>query len=121
MVEKRKATRSRTLLGGVIAFNNRASTMDCQVRNFSAGGAKVIFTNTAVVPDQFDLQIARKERSFRARMVWRAPNEAGVAFLNEYNNDVPVPLELARQLRECEAEKAALRKRVAQLSESNGI
>jgi len=122
MVEKRKATRSRTLLGGVIAFNNRASTMDCQVRNFSAGGAKVIFTNTAVVPDQFDLQIARKERSFRARMVWRAPNEAGVAFLNEYNNnDVPVPLELARQLRECEAEKAALRKRVAQLSEGNGI
>src|SRR5262245_66677574 len=122
MVEKRKATRSRTLLGGVITFNNRASTMDCQVRNFSAGGAKVIFTNTAVVPDQFDLQIARKERSFRAHMVWRAPNEAGVAFLNEYNNnDVPVPLELARQLRECEAEKAALRKRVAQLSEGNGI
>jgi hypothetical protein len=34
---------------------------------------------------------------------------------------VPVPLELARQLRECEAEKAALRKRVAQLSEGNGI
>jgi len=121
MVEKRKATRSRTLLGGVIAFNNRASTMDCQVRNLSAGGAKVKFTNTAVVPDQFDLQIARKERSFRARMVWRAPNEAGVAFLSEYNNDVPVPLELARQLRECEAEKTALRKRVAQLSEGNGI
>ena len=95
MVEKRKAPRSRTLLGGVIAFNNRASTMDCQVRNLSTGGAKVIFTNTAVVPDQFDLQIARKERSFRARMVWRAPNEAGVAFLSEYNNDVPVPLELA--------------------------
>jgi hypothetical protein len=121
MVEKRKAARSRTLLGGVIAFNNRASTMDCQVRNFSAGGAKVIFTNTAVVPDQFDLQIARKERSFRASMVWRAPNEAGIAFLNEYNQDVPVPLEWARRLHECEAENTALRKRIAQLSESNGI
>ena len=121
MVEKRKAARSRTLLGGVIAFNNRASTMDCQVRNFSAGGAKVIFTNTAVVPDQFDLQIARKERSFRARMVWRSPDEAGVAFLNEYNQDVPVPLEWARRLHECEAENTALRKRIAQLSESNGI
>jgi len=121
MVEKRKAARSRTLLGGVIAFNNRASTMDCQVRNFSAGGAKVIFTNTAVVPDQLDLQIARKERSFRSRMVWRAPNEAGIAFLNEYNQDVPVPLEWARRLHECEAENTALRKRIAQLSESNGI
>ena len=88
MVEKRKASRSRTLLGGVIAFNNRASTMDCQVRNLSAGGAKVTFSNTAAVPDQFDLKIARKERSFRARMIWRAPNEAGIAFLSEYNQDV---------------------------------
>ncbi|HZP69052.1 MAG TPA: PilZ domain-containing protein [Pseudolabrys sp.] len=112
--------RSRTLLGGSIAFNNRASTMDCQVRNLSQGGAKVTFTNTAVVPDQFDLTIANRQRSFRARMVWRAPNEAGVAFLSEYDHDVPVPLELARRLRDCEAENAALRRRVAQLSESGG-
>jgi hypothetical protein len=119
MAEKRKAARSRTLLGGVIAFNNRASTMDCQVRNLSTGGAKVTFSNT--VPDQFDLQIARKERSFRARMIWRAPNEAGVAFLNEYSHDVPVPLEWAKRLRDCEAEKAALRKRIAQLTESGGV
>jgi hypothetical protein len=54
-------------------------------------------------------------------MVWRAPNEVGVAFLGEYNQDVPVPLEWARRLRDCEAEKAALRKRIAQLSESSGI
>jgi hypothetical protein len=121
MAEKRKAARSRTLLGGVIAFNNRASTMDCQVRNLSTGGAKVTFSNTATVPDQFDLQIARKERSFRARMIWRSPNEAGVAFLNEYNHDVPVPLEWAKRLRDCEAEKAALRKRIAQLTESGGV
>ena len=60
MVEKRKAVRSRTLLGGVIAFNDRASTMDCQVRNLSPRGAKVTFNNTATVPDQFDLKIARK-------------------------------------------------------------
>ena len=104
MVEKRKATRSRTLLGGVIAFKNCVSTMDCQVRNLSAGGAKVTFSNTAVVPDQFDLKISRKERSFRTRMIWRKLNEAGVAFLNEYNDDnVPVPLEWAKRLRDCEA------------------
>ena len=121
MVEKRKAARSRTLLGGVIAFNNRASTMDCQVRNLSTGGAKVTFNNTTAVPDQFDLKIARKERSFRARMIWRTPNEAGIAFLSEYNQDVPVPLEWAKRVRDCEAEKAALHKRIAQLSESGGV
>lgn len=120
MVEKRKALRARTLLGGVIAFNSRASTMDCQVRNLSSGGAKVAFTNTAVVPDQFDLAIARQDRSFRARMVWRTPNEAGVAFMSEYNQDVAVPLELARRLRDCEAENAVLRRRIARLTEGSG-
>jgi hypothetical protein len=54
-------------------------------------------------------------------MIWRAPNEAGVAFLGEYNQGVPVPFEWAKRLRDCEAEKAALRKRIAQLSESSGI
>ena len=61
--------------------------MDCRVRDFSATGARVHLTNTAIVPDQFDLTIARKERSFRASMVWRSVNEAGVAFLGEYNNE----------------------------------
>jgi hypothetical protein len=44
-----------------------------------------------------------------------------VAFLSEYKQDVPVPLEWANRLRECEAEKAALRKRITQLSESSGV
>ncbi|MGB8125444.1 MAG: hypothetical protein WCF50_17285 [Pseudolabrys sp.] len=57
------------------------------MRDFSATGARVQLTNTAIVPDQFDLTIARKERSFRASMVWRSVNEAGVAFLGEYNNE----------------------------------
>ena len=48
MGERRKTARSRALLGGVIAFNQRMSSMDCQVRNISAAGAKVTFTNTAV-------------------------------------------------------------------------
>ena len=121
MQERRKAVRSRTFLGGVIAFNRRASTMDCQVRNLSPLGAKVTFTNAAVVPDQIDLTIARKGRSFRGRMAWRGGNEAGVEFLSEYVEAVPVPLEWAKRLRECEAEKAALRERIAQLTESSGV
>jgi hypothetical protein len=118
MVERRKAVRTRTLLGGRIAFNNCASTMDCEVRNLSSSGAKVTFTNTAVVPNQFDLKIARKEQSFRARMVWRAPNEAGIAFLSEYDRQVPVSLEWAKRLRNCEAEKTILHRRIAELTDS---
>ncbi|MFZ0263004.1 MAG: hypothetical protein WAL36_23950 [Pseudolabrys sp.] len=79
MSERGKSDRARTFLGGMIAFNKRNSTMDCRVRDFSATGARVQLTN--------DLTIARKERSFRASMVWRSVNEAGVAFLGEYNNE----------------------------------
>jgi len=118
MFERRKSIRSRTYLGGVIAFNRRASTMNCDVRNLSPAGAKVVFTNTGVIPDQFDLTIARKERSFRVRMVWRGLNEAGVAFLKEYIPIGPVPLEWAKRLRDSKTENAVLRQRISQLTES---
>src|SRR5262245_15040668 len=85
MAERRKSERSRTYLGGVIAFNKRRSTMSCHVRNISPAGAKVALTNATVIPDQFDLAIAQKDRLYRARMVWRGVNEAGVAFLSEYS------------------------------------
>jgi hypothetical protein len=32
------------------------------------------------VPCEFELLIPRDDRRLRARMVWRRPNEAGVAF-----------------------------------------
>jgi hypothetical protein len=87
-------TGSRTFLGGMIAFNKCNSTMDCRVRDISSTGARDHLTNTAVIPDQFDLTIARKERSFR--------------FTHG----------LARRLRQSEAEKTVLRKRIAQLTEN---
>lgn len=116
MVERRKSVRDRTFLGGVIAFNKRNSTMDCTVRNLSPEGAKVTFTNTAAIPDRFDLVIDRKQRSFNARVIWRGAEEAGLAFLGEYAGDAPIPLEWVKRLRTCEDEKAALKRRVEQLS-----
>lgn len=92
--------------------------MDCRVRDFFATGARVHLTKTAVIPDQFDLTIARKGRSFRARLVWRSVDEAGVSFLGEYNNERSVSLDLARRLRQSEAEKVVLRMRIVQLTDN---
>lgn len=117
MFERRKSVRTCTYLGGVIAFNRRALTMSCHVRNLSPAGAKVVFTNTGVIPDQFDLTIACKERSFRARMVWRGLYEAGVAFLNEYSPSRLVSPERAKKLRDSEAKNVVLRQRISQLTE----
>ena len=81
MQERRKTARPRTCYGGQIIFNQRSSLMDCMVRNFTGTGAKLVFTNTAAVPREFELLIARDDRRLRARMVWCRANEAGVAFV----------------------------------------
>jgi hypothetical protein len=118
MQDRRKTTRSRTYIGGQIAFNQRSSLMDCLVRNISAGGAKLAFTNTGAVPQEFDVTMPRMARTFRARVVWRRAEEAGVTFLEPRPHAAPISLDLARRLRDCEAEKAALQRRVEQLSTS---
>jgi hypothetical protein len=116
MLERRKIDRSRTFFGGLVAYNRRRSTLDCLVRNFSADGAKLAFSNMGTLPDKFDLMIGRKERSYRARVAWQGTNEVGVAFLPDDAGAETIPLEWAKRLRDCEVEKAALQRRVDQLS-----
>jgi hypothetical protein len=118
MEERRKTVRQRSYLGGRIAFNNRYSTMDCTVRNMSAGGARVAFSDAVVLPQDVDLAINQRGLNARARVVWRSATEMGVSFLavsREATGEV-IPLDLARRMRDLEAEKAALKQRVAALS-----
>jgi hypothetical protein len=116
MQERRQAVRDRTFFGGEIAFNRRASTMGCLVRNYSSRGAMLTFTRAAAIPDKFDITIERKARSLRARLVWRHMDEAGIEFLDEHAGAEPMPLDWVKRLRRDKAEKAALRRRVEQLS-----
>ena len=115
MRDQRKTARTRTYLGGQIAFNQRSSVMDCLVRNFSPNGAKLVFSDTVTVPQEFDLSIPKQERTFRVRMIWRRADEAGVAICGTQARPAPIPLDLVRRLKSCEAEKAILEKRVEQL------
>jgi hypothetical protein len=114
MIERRQHARARVIYGGVIAFNARQSTMDCVVRNFSDNGAKVEFENAAVLPDEINLVIAKKNRSFSAKIMWRRAHEAGVAFQPLRHND-PIPLDWARKLRASESERRKLQNRIVQL------
>jgi len=112
-MERRRYPRGRSYYGGVIAFNARKSTIDCVVRNFSRAGAKIAMTGTVLLPDNFDLAIARKDTSFRAHLVWRNTSEAGVAF--ETMPDI-ISLDVARKLLLRRAEVMRLRRRVSELS-----
>jgi hypothetical protein len=118
MEERRKTVRQRSYLGGRVAFNSRYSTLDCTVRNLSAGGARVAFSDPAVLPQDLDLSIQQKGLHARARVVWRSATEMGLSFLavSKPSAGEVIPLDLARRLRDLEAEKAALKQRVAALS-----
>ena len=116
MYERRQNVRLRTFLGGVMSYNKRRSTMDCLVRNFSQDGAKIVFSNPTPIPDEFDLDIRHKERTFRARAIWRSENEAGVRFVAPESQPRVIPLDWVRRLKDSEAERARLRQRVSDLS-----
>jgi hypothetical protein len=114
MIEQRQTARARVIYNGVVAYNERRCTIDCVVRNFSDDGVKIEFENPALLPDEIDLFIAKKSRAFRAKMTWRNANQAGLTFRPISRNE-PIPLDWARRLRLCEAERRELQSRIAQL------
>jgi hypothetical protein len=116
MLERRKAHRPRTYIQGQIVFDGRNSTIDCLVRNLSDAGAKLTFADLVNLPEVFDFALVHKGAHFRARTKWRTRDELGIAFLNWGSDGIPVPLELARRIKTCEAERESLRQRVAELA-----
>lgn len=103
------------IYGGTVAFNQRQSTMDCVVQNYSDAGAKIVLDNPALLPDKVDLLINRKGRAYVASVIWRGESEAGVSFRPAAEDNAPVPLDWARRLRDCETERRALKARLNQL------
>lgn len=80
MHERRSASRYKSFLQGRIFFNNRRSSIDCLIRDFSDSGAKLKFDSMISVPDMVELFIPSKEETYRARVAWRSTDELGVSF-----------------------------------------
>jgi len=110
MQDRRESVRDKVLLGGVAEINERGSTMDCVVRNFSEHGACVEFDAVARLPEQMNLTIPRKGRSFLARMIWRQANRVGLAF-RAMVTDAPES-DLDVRLRRSERKKRQLQRRI---------
>jgi hypothetical protein len=113
MLDRRQSVRDKVIYGGVAEINERGSTMDCVVRNISEQGACVEFDSTAKLPEQINLAIARKGRSFIARLIWRQANKVGLAF-RMMTSDAPVS-DLDERLRRSEIKKRQLQRRIKEL------
>jgi hypothetical protein len=117
MTEARRSDRSRALLGAQIYLNDRQSTMECQIRNISSTGAKLVIANSVSVPEEFEIHIPQKGRSFNAQVVWRTASETGIRFIEGHPDDSlgEGSDDALRTIKRLEAENAALKKKIAEL------
>ena len=115
MRDRREGVRDRVMYGGVAEIGDRGATRECIVRNISDGGASIEFSDGALLPkEQLSLRIARKGRSFLAKVIWWRDNFVGVAFRAESPVELPKS-DLEERLRKSEKKKRQLQRRIKQL------
>lgn len=115
MRDRRESVRDKVMYGGVAEIGERGTTRECIVRNISDNGASIEFSNDFQLPkEQLSLRIARKGRSFLAKVVWWRDNFVGVAFAAESPFELPGS-DLAQRLRRSERKKRELQRRVKEL------
>lgn len=117
MLDRRQSARDKVIYGGVAEIGERGTSRDCVVRNISENGAHLEFSNDVRLPkDTMLLTIARKGRSFLAKIIWWRDNFVGVAFSSESPYELPGS-DLAERLRKSEQKKRQLQRRIKQLLE----
>ena len=114
MRDRRESTRDKVMYGGVAEIGERGTTRECIVRNISDKGATIEFSNVVQLPkEELSLSIARKGRSFLARVIWWRDNFVGVAFRAETPAE-PVS-DIEERLRKSEIKKRQLQRRINEL------
>jgi hypothetical protein len=114
MFDRRRNARDKVIYGGVAEIGEPGASRDCVVRNISEKGASLEFSNVIRLPrEQMSLTIARKGRSFLAKVIWWRDNFVGVAF-NSQAPEFPVS-DLAERLRKSEQKKRQLQRRIKEL------
>ena len=114
MRDRRESVRDKVMYGGVAEIGEYGATRECIVRNISDRGATIEFSNDLQLPkEQISLRIARKGRSFLAKVIWWRDNFVGVAFRAESPAE-PVS-DLEERLRRSEIKKRQLQRKIDEL------
>ena len=114
MQDRRETVRDKVMYGGVAEIGDRGTTRECIVRNISDNGANIEFSDEYELPkEQLSLRIARKGRSFMARVIWWRDNFVGVAFRAE-SPAAPIS-DLEERLRKSEIKKRQLQRKIDEL------
>lgn len=114
MGERRQSTRRRTYLGGEASFEKLATRDLCLVRDLSTGGARVVLSGSTLMPNAFDLTIRESGETRQVQVIWRDGLQLGVAY--EFAA-TPIAPAAARRIRQLEADRNALLRRLARIDE----
>jgi hypothetical protein len=115
MLERREKAREKVIYAGIAHADDSVQSTNCVVRNLSDNGARLEFERNVPIPrEPIRLTIARKGRSFLARIIWWRDNFVGVAFAAESPFELPGS-DLAQRLRRSERNKRELQRRVKEL------
>ena len=115
MIERRDHARDKVIYGDDAGLDDGNAAQDCGVRNLSEPVARTEFDkSTPSLGQTIALTIARKGRSFLARIVWWRDNFAGLAFSDRAVSRAPVS-DLEERLRISEKKKRQLERRIDEL------
>ena len=115
MLERRHSARDKVVYDGIAEMGNHGESSNCVVHNISENGAHLEFSEGVRLPKKpMRLTIARKGRSFLARIIWWRDNFVGVAFRPESSYELPGS-DLAKRLRQSEKKKRELQRRINDL------
>ncbi len=77
-IERRGAERRKVLKGARILFNSGYGALECLVRNQSEHGAKLVFGDTAAVPNHFSISFSGGKERQEATVRWRSTDSVGI-------------------------------------------
>jgi len=115
MSERRGSRRQKSFLRGFVYFDKGRGVMSCLVRDFSDQGARIILSETIVLPDSVKLHIPQRDETHEAHVQWRRGDEIGLAFINAKQGASPQEKELLERVAQLESEIAALQRTLKKL------
>ncbi len=84
IAERRPKTRSRTLLGGVVVWNNGNLKLNCKIRDISESGARISVERGHVVPSHFFMINVRDGMAHESKVVWQSGDQIGMKFIRSF-------------------------------------
>ena len=90
----RRQPRRRVLLSGKLVHSPGELTVDCAIQDISSAGARIRVAPEVLLGEPLYLINMSHGLAFRARVVWRRENRAGLAFagyfdLHKVSEDAP--------------------------------